>query len=200
MQQIVARKERERQRKVKRGEIPGQAGNDGKAGTRKDKAAVDDSPLQVGDKVRLKDNDMVGEVTQIAAKYISVSIGSIISKIAPGKVEKISNQQYKEKSRSTFRPVIHYDSESISRRKLEFRPTIDIRGERLNDALEIVMHFIDDATMVGVGQVKILHGKGNGVLREEIRKYLKTVPAVASFRDEAVQQGGAGITVVEMDI
>ena len=200
MQQIVARKERERQRKVKRGEIPGQAGNDGKAGTRKDKVAVDDSPLQVGDKVRLKDNDMVGEVTQIAAKYISVSIGSIISKIAPGKVEKISNQQYKEKSRSTFRPVIHYDSESISRRKLEFRPTIDIRGERLNDALEIVMHFIDDATMVGVGQVKILHGKGNGVLREEIRKYLKTVPAVASFRDEAVQQGGAGITVVEMDI
>ncbi len=200
MQQIVARKERERQRKVKRGEIPGQAGNDGKAATRKDKAAVDDSPLQVGDKVRLKDNDMVGEVTQIAAKYISVSIGSIISKIAPGKVEKISNQQYKEKSRSTFRPVIHYDSESISRRKLEFRPTIDIRGERLNDALEIVMHFIDDATMVGVGQVKILHGKGNGVLREEIRKYLKTVPAVASFRDEAVQQGGAGITVVEMDI
>ena len=204
MQQIVARKERERARKEKRGEIspskegllslrsgPGQAGNDGKTA---------DSPLRVGDKVRLKDNDMVGEVTQIAAKYISVSIGSIISKIAPGKVEKISNQQYKDKSRSTFRPVIHYDSESISRRKLEFRPTIDIRGQRLNDALDIVMHFIDDATMVGVGQVKILHGKGNGVLREEIRKYLKTVPAVKSFRDEAVQQGGAGITVVEMDL
>ncbi len=193
MQQIVARKERERARKEKRGEAPAPA-------PRKEKPAVDTTPLQVGDKVRLKDNDMVGEVTQIAAKYISVSIGSIISKIAPGKVEKISNQQYKDKSRSTFRPVIHYDSESISRRKLEFRPTIDIRGQRLVDALDIVMHFIDDATMVGVGQVKILHGKGNGVLREEIRKYLKTVPAVKSFRDEAVQQGGAGITVVEMDI
>ena len=200
MQQIVARKERERQRKALRGELPGQAGHDGKsAGSRKEKAAVDESPLQVGDKVRLKDNAMVGEVTQIAAKYISVSVGSIISKIAPGKVEKISNQQYKEQTRNTFRPVIHYDSASISRRKLEFRPTIDIRGERLNDALEIVMHFIDDATMVGVGQVKILHGKGNGVLREEIRKYLKTMPAVKSFRDEALQQGGAGITVVEMD-
>ncbi|MBQ6073247.1 MAG: Smr/MutS family protein [Bacteroidales bacterium] len=191
MQQIVARKERERARKEKRGEAPVQ---------RKEKPVVDNSPLKVGDKVRLKDNDMVGEVTQIAAKYISVSVGSIISKLAPGKVEKISNQQYKEKSRNTFRPVIHYDSESISRRKLEFRPTIDIRGERLSDALEIVMHFIDDATMVGVGQVKILHGKGNGVLREEIRKYLRTVPAVKSFRDEAVQQGGAGITVVEMDV
>ena len=193
MQQIVARKERERARKEKRGEAPA-------AAPHKEKPASADTPLQVGDKVRLKDNDMVGEVTQITSKYISVSIGSIISKLAPGKVEKISNQQYKDKSRTTFRPVIHYDSESISRRKLEFRPTIDIRGQRLNDALDIVMHFIDDATMVGVGQVKILHGKGNGVLREEIRKYLKTVPAVKSFRDEAVQQGGAGITVVEMDI
>ena len=192
MQQIVERRERERVRKERRGEALAQA-------PRKEKP-LDNSPLQVGDKVRLKDNDMVGEVVQIAAKYISVSVGSIISKIAPGKVEKISNQQYKEQTRSTFRPVIHYDSESISRRKLEFKPTIDIRGQRLNDALDIVMHFIDDATMVGVGQVKILHGKGNGILREEIRKYLKTVPAVASFRDEAVQQGGAGITVVEMDI
>ncbi len=209
MQKITERKERERVRKERRGEIspskagllslrsgPGQARNDEK----KERSAVDNSPLQVGDKVRLKDNNMVGEVVQVASKYISVSVGSIISKIAPGKVEKISNQQYKEQTRSTFRPVIHYDSESISRRKLEFKPTIDIRGQRLADALDIVMHFIDDATMVGVGQVKILHGKGNGVLREEIRKYLKTVPSVASFRDEAVQQGGAGITVVEMDL
>ena len=207
MQQIVARKERERVRKERRGERPPVkpgVTEDGKLLTEDGGAVIPglpgNLPLRVGDKVRLKDNDMVGEVTQIAAKYISVSIGNIISKIAPGKVEKISNQQYKEKSRSTFRPVIHYDSESISRRKLEFRPTIDIRGQRLNDALDVVMHFIDDATMVGVGQVKILHGKGNGVLREEIRKYLRTVPAVKSLRDEAVQQGGAGITVVEMDI
>ena len=208
MQQIVARKERERARKERRGEVTkapsgasgDRAGEPGEIAGRSGGVWGSAPVLQVGDKVRLKDNDMVGEVTQVAAKYISVSIGSIISKIAPGKVEKISNQQYKDKSRTTFRPVIHYDSESISRRKLEFRPTIDIRGQRLNDALDIVMHFIDDATMVGVGQVKILHGKGNGVLREEIRKYLRTVPAVKSFRDEAVQQGGAGITVVEMEI
>ncbi|MBR3291791.1 MAG: Smr/MutS family protein [Bacteroidales bacterium] len=199
MQKISERKERERVRKERRGEMPGQARHDGKGSDRKEKP-LDNAPLQVGDKVRLKDNNMVGEVVQVAAKYVSVSVGSIISKIAPGKVERISNQQYKEQTRSTFRPVIHYDSESISRRKLEFKPTIDIRGQRLADALDIVMHFIDDATMVGVGQVKILHGKGNGVLREEIRKYLKTVPSVASFRDEAVQQGGAGITVVEMDL
>ena len=207
MQKISERKERERVRKERRGEVskaPSGASGD-QAGEPREIAGRSggvwgSAPVVKGDKVRLKDNNMVGEVVQVAAKYISVSVGSIISKIAPGKVEKISNQQYKEQTRSTFRPVIHYDSESISRRKLEFKPTIDIRGQRLADALDIVMHFIDDATMVGVGQVKILHGKGNGVLREEIRKYLKTVPSVASFRDEAVQQGGAGITVVEMDL
>lgn len=192
MQQIVARKERERERRIRRGQEV--------AAPKTEPKPVKEEPLKVGDKVRLKDNDMVGEVTQITGKNISVAIGNIISKMPPSKVEKISNQQYKDKTRSTFRPVPSYVNESVSRRKLEFRPTIDIRGERLNDAMEIVMHFIDDATMVGVGQVKILHGKGNGVLREEIRKYLRTVPAVASFRDEAIQAGGAGITVVEMAI
>ena len=196
MQQIIARKEREKERKERRGEI--------KKETPAKKTKVDESllkPLQPGDKVRLKDNDMVGEVTQVSAKTVSVAIGSIISKLAVNKVEKISNQQYKEKARSTYRPVqTNFTSESISRRKLEFKPAIDVRGERLPEAMEIVVRFIDDATMVGVGQVKILHGKGNGILREEIRKYLKTVPAVASFRDEAIQAGGAGITVVEMDI
>jgi len=193
MQQIIARKEREKERREKRGQVEE---------TIKPSAVrtVKDEPLKVGDKVRLKDNDMVGEVTLISGKSVSVAIGNIISKMPAEKVEKISNQQYKDKTRATFRPVSSYGSESISRRRLEFKPSIDIRGERLNDALEIVMRFIDDATMVGVGQVKILHGKGNGVLREEIRKYLRTVPAVASLRDEDIQMGGAGITVVEMDI
>ena len=88
---------------------------------------------------------------------------------------------------------------SISERRLNFKPKIDIRGERLDSALDIVTRFIDDALMVGLSEVKILHGKGNGVLREEIRKYLKTVPGVSSLRDEALQLGGAGITVVTLD-
>ena len=193
MQQILARKEREKERRRKRG------GDQTAVKERKSEPVVV-RPLQVGDKVRLKDNDMVGEITRISGRNISVAIGNIISLMSPSKVERISNQQYREKTRITVRPVSNYDNESVRNRRLNFKPSIDIRGERLNDALEIVMHFIDDATMVGVGQVSILHGKGNGVLREEIRKYLRTVPSVASFRDEAIQAGGAGITVVEMDI
>ncbi|MCF0177128.1 MAG: Smr/MutS family protein, partial [Bacteroidales bacterium] len=92
-----------------------------------------------------------------------------------------------------------YGSESVSRRRLEFTPSIDIRGERLEPALDKVLHFMDDAIMVGMGQVKILHGKGNGILREEIRKYLKTLPGIKSIHDEALELGGSGITVVELD-
>ena len=204
MQQILARKAREKERRERRGQGaaagPAGSGSAASAASAAGRGQKAPEPLKIGDKVRLKDNDMVGEVTQISAKNISVAIGNIISKLPLEKVERISAAQYKESTRSTFRPAVSFSSESISRRKLEFRPSIDIRGERLNDALEIVMHFIDDATMVGVGQVKILHGKGNGVLREEIRKYLRTVPSVASLRDEALQAGGSGITVVEMDI
>lgn len=193
MQQIIARKEREAQRKARRSqetELP----------VEKPVKANEDKTLKVGDKVRLKDNDMVGEVTRISSKYVSVAVGSIVSRIAPGKIEKISNQQYKERSRSTFRPVNHFDDSAIRERKLNFKPSIDLRGERLQPALEIVQHFIDDATMVGVGEVTILHGKGNGVLREEIRKYLRTVPSVKSCADEDINRGGAGVTVVTMDI
>lgn len=195
MQQIIARKQREAERKARRGEESAAAKQKGNPA---EPSAHE--PLKVGDKVRLKDSEMVGEVTRISSKNIMVSVGNIISKMSPDKVERISNQQFREKTRSSFRPSTSFNSESISRRRLEFQPSIDIRGERLDGALQIVMQFIDDATMVGIGQVKILHGKGNGVLREEIRKYLRTVPSVASFRDEDIQLGGAGITVVEMDI
>lgn len=195
MQQIISRKQREAERKARRGEQATQPKEEIK------KPQLDEGPLKVGDKVRMKENpDMVGEITLVSGRNVSVAIGSIISRMTASKLERISAQQYREKSRPSSRPSTNFSSASISERRLNFSPSIDIRGERLDSALEIVMHFIDDATMVGIGQVKILHGKGNGVLREEIRKYLRTVPSVASFKDEDIQMGGAGITVVEMDI
>ena len=141
----------------------------------------------------------MGEVTRISAKDVYVSIGSIINRTKASKLEKISNQQYKEQTRPV-RSTSRYDASGLSERRLKFSPSIDIRGERLSDAMDIVVKFIDDAMMLGMGQVKILHGKGTGVLREEIRKYLRTVPGVSSARDEALEMGGAGITVVEFDI
>ena len=82
---------------------------------------------------------------------------------------------------------------------MAFKPTIDIRGERLESAINIVTRFVDDAIMVGADEIKILHGKGNGILREEIRKYLNSTGVVKSLRDEDIQFGGSGITVVNIN-
>jgi DNA mismatch repair protein MutS2 len=87
-------------------------------------------------------------------------------------------------------------SVDVSQRKLNFKDNIDVRGMRAADAIEEVQSFIDDAIMVGIGSVSILHGKGTGALKEEIRRYLRTVPDVATAADEHADRGGAGITIV----
>ena len=87
---------------------------------------------------------------------------------------------------------------SVTERKLQFKPELDVRGERLSDAIDIVTHYIDDAVMLGMGQVRIIHGKGTGVLREEIQKYLRSLPGI-SARDEDIRQGGTGVTIVTID-
>lgn len=197
MEQIIARKERERKRKEERAR---KAGAPVGGNLEKRETPAEDAPLKVGDKVKVKGNDMVGEITRLSKSTAYVAIGSIISRLDISKIERISSQKYKENVRRNAVPAPPSVSASISERRLNFSPDIDIRGERLTEALEIVTRFIDDACMVGMPEVRILHGKGNGVLREEIRKYLKTMPAVASFADEDIQRGGAGITVVKMDI
>ena len=88
--------------------------------------------------------------------------------------------------------------ETIDQRKLNFKQDIDIRGMRAEEALNAVMYFIDDAILVGMSRVRILHGTGTGALRQTVREYLASVPNVSHYRDEHVQFGGAGITVVEI--
>jgi DNA mismatch repair protein MutS2 len=88
-------------------------------------------------------------------------------------------------------------SEDVHRIGLNFKQEIDLRGLRGDEALQQVMYYIDEAVVVGVSSVRLLHGTGTGALRTLIRNYLGTVPEVKSFRDEHVQLGGAGITVVE---
>ena len=155
-------------------------------------------PLKVGEKVRVKDNGMVGEVSKVSNKSVTVIIGNITSSMAPDRLERISSNEFKENSRKQFRPVQQKVDTSISERKLQFKPEIDLRGARLADALDAVTHYIDDAIMLNVGTVRIIHGKGTGVLREEIQKYLRTLPGV-NVKDEDIRQGGTGVTIVTFD-
>ena len=153
-------------------------------------------PLKVGEKARIKDNGLVGEVAKISNRSVTLIIGNVTSTMSPDKVERISSNEFREASRKAFAAPMHKVDSSITERKLNFSPELDIRGERLADALNTVMHYIDDAIMLNVGSVRIIHGKGTGVLREEIQKYLRSIPGL-SVSDEDVRQGGTGVTVVK---
>ena len=158
-------------------------------------------PLQVGEKVRIKANGMVGEVAIVSDKAVTVIIGNIKSKMPLDKVERITSNEYKSAVKAAPKPVTQTTSmdSSISERKLNFKMELDVRGQRVNEALDNVMHYIDDAIMLNVSSVRIIHGKGTGALRDEIQRFLRTTPGVVSAKDESVHLGGSGVTVVTFD-
>ena len=155
------------------------------------------APLKVGEKVRIKDNGLVGEVSKVSSKSVTLIVGNISSTMSPERVERISSNEFRETARKVFAPAQQKVDSAITERKLAFRPELDIRGERLADALDIVTHYIDDAVMLGIGSLRIIHGKGTGVLREEIQKYLRTIPGL-SVSDEDIRNGGTGVTLVKL--
>ena len=157
------------------------------------------APLNVGEKVRIKDGGMVGEVSQVSAKAVTVIVGNITTKLPHDRVERVTSNEFKAAMKSVERTPVRRVDPELERRRLEFRPELDVRGERVGEAIEHVMRFIDDAIMLDMNSVRILHGKGTGALREEIQKYVRTVPGVASAADEQIQFGGSGVTVVKFD-
>jgi DNA mismatch repair protein MutS2 len=153
--------------------------------------------LVPGDFVRILNLNTEGEILEISGENVLVTYGeSMITAVKRSNLEKISPKEIKSGRLSGI--VSQYDW-SISQRKLNFKSEIDIRGKRGEEALEIVRNFIDDATIVGVSELRILHGKGNGILKTLVREYLKTLEVVRSCKDEHVEHGGSGITVVTLD-
>lgn len=155
------------------------------------------SPLKEGDAVRMTETMAVGEIVGIRDGTASVEAGSLLFRVPLGKLERISRSELKKSLRGTssYRPP----DPAVAERKLRFRPEIDLRGVRGEDALRSVRDLIDDALMLQHRNLRILHGKGNGILRNLIREYLSGIDVVKSFRDEHVESGGSGITVVELD-
>ena len=153
-------------------------------------------PLKVGEKVKVTASGLVGEVSRVSSKAVTIIIGSISSTMSPDAVERISSNEFREISRKTFAKPQQKVDANITSRKLGFKPEIDLRGARLQEALDEVMHYCDDAQMLGIHSVRIIHGKGTGVLREEIQKFLRTMPGVESVADEDIRHGGTGVTIV----
>ena len=200
IQQIDARRERQKQRKALKADENAQKEARELQAEKERQEAFRSAPLKVGEKVRVKENGMVGEVTKVSAKAVVVIIGNISSKMPLDKVERITSNEFKNAVKESSRHVstIKVDT-SINERKLNFSTELDVRGERLNDAIEKVTRYVDDAIMLNISSVRIIHGKGTGVLRDEIQKFLRTMPGVASARDEHIQFGGSGVTIVNFE-
>lgn len=161
---------------------------------------VDNSPLEPGDYVEIDNNKgHVGQVMSIKGKLAQVSIGSLISNIKLERLKKISNSTAR-KIGAERKGGIDYSNvaSTVRDKKLNFKGEIDVRGMRTEEAIQEVSKFVDEAVLCEVPQIRILHGKGNGILRQMIRQYLSTQKCVADAHDENVQFGGAGITVVEL--
>ncbi len=153
-------------------------------------------PLKVGDIVKLDGKGTVGEILEINGNNATVAFGVMKTTVKTDRLKRTDARPNSSNSALTF--VSSATTDSSRERQLNFSTEIDVRGMRVDEAIQAVTYFIDDAVQFSSGRVRILHGTGTGALREAIRQYLDTVSDVRSYRDEHVQFGGAGITVVEL--
>ncbi|MCF6240865.1 MAG: endonuclease MutS2 [Bacteroidales bacterium] len=161
--------------------------------TEQKQEVIIDENIGKGDKVQLETGG-VGEVLEKKGNKFLVSLGNMQMYLPKGKIKKISNNAYKKQAAKPKSLSGNYD---VRKTKIKFSHNLDVRGKRAEEALQIVSNYLDQAVMVEAKEVKILHGTGNGILRQLIRDYLKTYPLVKHFKDEKIELGGAGITVVE---
>ena len=197
IRQIQERKERHKKHKDEKAERERQAA--AKLREAASKAAKKEGRnLEVGDSVKIKGLSTVGKIECMDGKNATVIFGGMRTKMPASRLEYVDMAEAKKEDVAPVFNVSRETRETIDNRKLNFHQDLDVRGMRGDEALNAVMYFIDDACLVGMSRVRILHGKGNGILRQLIRQYLATVPSVTSFRDEHVQFGGAGITVVDI--
>ena len=152
---------------------------------------------KIGDKVLMTGNQNVGEILELNEKNAVVAFGQLRTSVSRDRLQKITNNEAKKVQR-TYNQTLPNINKGLSEKRLNFKTEIDVRGQRGEEAVQTIQAFIDDAIMLDFSELRILHGKGNGILKEMIRNYLKSEPIVKSVRDEHVQFGGAGITVVEL--
>ena len=208
IRQIQERKERREKKKKEKQEARGEKLE--KTPSADNSLAMNSSSLttfSAGDTVRIKGLTSVGEIESTDGKMATVIFGGMKTKMRVERLEhaerpKQQTTRAEERNNSiagSYATVSRDTRDVIDSRKLNFRQDLDVRGMRGDEAINAVTYFIDDAILVGMSRIRILHGTGTGILRQLIRQYLSTVPNVKSYRDEHVQFGGAGITVVDLD-
>jgi DNA mismatch repair protein MutS2 len=156
------------------------------------------SPWITGQKIKLRDREVYGEILEARGNSLLISIGQMMTTISPDQAEPVSEKEFRNAT-GISRPTAVRAGFDMEQRKLNFVPNLDIRGVRGAEALSKVSLFIDEAVMVGAYELRILHGKGDGILRHMVREYLSGVDVVGKFEDEDIRFGGTGITIVKLN-
>jgi DNA mismatch repair protein MutS2 len=151
-----------------------------------------------GDFVRIKNQDTMGQVMQIKGNIAEVAIGDLKSNIKISRLEKISSKSFKGNTGQRQAAATRLIAEDINEKLKHFNNTLDLRGKRAEEALNALRHYIDEALLLGKNEIRILHGKGDGILREVIRTYLSHVDFISNIRDEDIERGGAGVSIVRI--
>ena len=162
-----------------------------------EKEEIANADLKVGDMVCINELEVVGELLAITDTDVTIQFGDVRLRTTADKLRKISRSQAKkaQQNPSYLHKSIMND---INEKAQHFNLTLDVRGQRGDEAVDNVAKYIDEANLLSIKEVSILHGKGNGILRKLIREYLSKQQCVQSFNDASLETGGAGITRVTL--
>lgn len=160
------------------------------------KNTVQNAPLRKGDYVELEDQPGVMKILNLYEKEAEVAWGEFKSIVKRKRLRKALKQE--DQTRSPEKQSSHKGQFQLHHKGANFSTTLNIRGKRVEEALQALQPFIDNAIMLGEKQLYIIHGKGNGILREAVRNHLKAYPQVEAMKDEHVEQGGTGVTIVQL--
>lgn len=150
--------------------------------------------IAIGDWVRVKDNGAIAEVLQIKGNELEVSIGELKSKVKLSRLERISQGEAKKEKKS----AVSRSGYNTNEKMMDYSPNLDLRGKRGEEILSFIQTFIDEGYMLGLKDVRIVHGKGNGILRDLTRNFLREMSQVQHMEDEHADRGGAGVTLVTL--
>ncbi len=154
-----------------------------------------EGPIEKGDYVRIKGQETLGQVISINGKDAEIMLGELKSNVKLSRLEKVSKKEFKTAQKEGVKSMKGVD---LNEKMTDFSFNLDVRGKRGEEALIAVDNLVDDAILLGYPQLRIVHGKGDGILRNLIRNHIKQYKQVGKMTDEHPDRGGAGVTLVEM--
>lgn len=167
------------------------------ARSKKEKSAKEDTKILIGNRVRILPQQTVGEVIEITGGEAIVSFGSIMMRAKLEKLVNVGEEEFYQQVMIKKRGGENIFNE-LNTRMANFSVTLDVRGMRAEEAATAVIQYMDEALLLNIKEVKIIHGKGDGILRKVVRDNLRSIDEVIHIEDEHIERGGSGATVVRL--